>query len=275
MAPVSPDPAEAPADQYLDARPDPGKGLHRETPPISDRFAWRPEGSAATQSPASQLPPAAIRDAGNASARATPRGSRAGLFGLAVGTVLAIEGLLFAVKGYLPVPAGADTPPGRLFQSMTAMAGTGDLRLTDTLQAGAVSPRGVAVQENSPEKLLALANASLHAPGGARDVEEGAYWLKRYVAASLGEERLLRALTQLGSTYAEPASGTPDFARARQLWEFASAFSDPVAMCFLGALHEHGLGVAAEKKAALHWYARAKAAGGCPQLEEAIARVMP
>ena len=157
----------------------------------------------------------------------------------------------------------------------TAAAGSSDLRLNDVVHAGAVSPRGVAVQENNPDKLLALANASLHAPGAARDVEEGAYWLKRYIAASLGEERMLRALTQLGSAYAEPASGKPDFARARQLWEFASAFGDPVAMCFLGALHEHGLGVAAEKKAALHWYARAKSAGGCPQLEESIARVMP
>ena len=157
----------------------------------------------------------------------------------------------------------------------TAAAGSSDLRLNDVVHAGAVSPRGAAVQENNPDKLLALANASLHAPGAARDVEEGAYWLKRYIAASLGEERMLRALTQLGSAYAEPAGGTPDFARARQLWEFASAFGDPVAMCFLGALHEHGLGVAAEKKAALHWYARAKSAGGCPQLEESIARVMP
>lgn len=199
---------------------------------------------------------------------------RARLFGLIIGAVLAIETALFAVKGYLPTSAGADTTPGKISRT-TATAGSGDLRLADVLQAAAISPRGVAVKENHPEKLLALANASLHAPGAARDVEEGAYWLKRYIAASLSEEHMLRALTQLGSAYAEPSTGTPDFVRARQLWEFASTFGDPVAMCFLGTLHEHGLGVAAEKKAALHWYARAKSAGGCPQLEESIARVMP
>ncbi len=199
--------------------------------------------------------------------------SRARAFGLIIGTVLAIEAVLFAAKGYLPMSAGADPTPGRM--TRTSAVAAGDLRLKDLLQAGPASPRGVTVKESQPAKLLALANASLHAPGAARDVEEGAYWLKRYIAASLGEGQMLRALTQLGSAYAEPAIGTPDFVRARQLWEFASAFGDPVAMCFIGALYEHGLGVASEKKVALAWYARAKAAGSCPQLEASIARVMP
>ena len=274
MAPMHPDPLAVSANPFSDAPPEPGQRLQREASPLSDRFAWQPDEATTTQSPPPQQH-ATAPEARKATTGATPKGSRAGLFGLVVGTVLTIEVLLFAVKAYLPVPAGADTQPGRLIRTTLGTAGTAEWRLTDTLQAGAVSPRGIAVQENNPEKFLALANASLHAPGGARDAEEGAYWLKRYVAASLGEERMLRALTQLGTTYAEPPGGPPDFARARQLWEFASAFGDPVAMCFLGALHEHGLGVVAENKAALHWYARAKASGGCPQLEESIARVMP
>ena len=84
----------------------------------------------------------------------------------------------------------------------------------------------------------------------------------------------MRVLTQLGSVYAEPAAGrSPDYAKARQLWEIASAANDPVAMCFLGLLHENGLGVAADKKTALRWYERSKTTGGCPAVDESIARV--
>ena len=201
----------------------------------------------------------------------SPRG-RAGLVGLVVGTVLAIEALLFAVRGYLPTSAGAEPSSPKIARPGPS---GGDFRFLEALQAGPASPRGVAVTETNPEKLLSLANASLHASGAARDVEEGAFWLKHFISATFSDERMQRALTQLGSSYAEPASGAPDYAKARQLWEFASTFGDPVAMCFLGALSEHGLGVAAEKKSALHWYARAKSAGGCPHLEESIARVMP
>ena len=254
---------------------------------IADNIAWQPQvtrakatlpSTAQTSEPSSGQPiPGASEIAAAARRPAALPLSARGLLGLVVATVLAIEGLLFAVKGYLPTSAGADTSAGKPARTSaaSATAGMADARLFDTLQTAAASPRGVATKENNPEKLLAIADAHLHGSSGVRDVEEGAYWLRRYVAASLGEERMLRALTQLGSTYAEPVSGAPDYIRARQLWEFASQFGDPVAMCFLGALHEHGLGVQPEKKAALHWYARAKSAGGCPQLEESIARVMP
>ena len=196
---------------------------------------------------------------------------RAAFAGMVLASVLLIETALLAFRG---LPAGADAVMTGRSQRSPASNST-DLKLLELLQTPALSPRGVAARETSPDKLLALASASLHGQGSARDGEEGAYWLKRYVIASLGDERMLRALTQLGSTFAEPASGQADYARARHLWEFAGNLGDPVAMCFLGALFEHGLGVTAERKFALQWYARAKSAGGCPNVEEAIARVMP
>ena len=244
-------------------------------PAVADQIAWQSQGARPMEKRRPATPPAVA--AVQPPPARTPElpWSRRGLFAFIVGTLLAIEAVLFAVKSYLPTSAGADPSSSKAARTSFA-AGGAEPRPFDVLQTSPSSPRGVASKEANPDKLLALANASLHAPEGARDVEEGAYWLKRYIAASLGEERMLRALTQLGTTYADPASGTaPDYGRSRQLWEFAAGFGDPVAMCFLGALHEHGLGVAAEKKAALHWYARAKSAGGCPQLEESIARVMP
>ncbi len=274
--------------QTAPVRPDPVPEIPLRQPGETAEHDMRPSGAEApgARKLASHLEGTAdghTQDAGRRTSRpneaaavAVPSGatwsSRARVFGLIVGAVLAIESLLLGVKGYLPMAAGADPTPGKISRT-TVTAGAADLRLHDLLQASAVSPRGVTIKENNADKLLRLANASLHAKGSARDVEEGAYWLKRYIAASLGEEQLLRALTQLGSAYAEPANGRADFLRARQLWEFASTFGDPVAMCFLGALHEHGLGVVIERKAALAWYTRAKLAGGCPQIEDAIARV--
>ena len=259
------------ADQAWEEEPRPTRV---SGPAVADRIAWQPGVARPMAQGHSSVQPAAVAVQPPDRAPALPWSPRT-LFGFIVGTVLAIEAVLFAVKGYLPTSAGADPS---LARTRAGAGGTSDPRLSDVLQTPSSSPRGIAANESNPAKLLALANASLHAPGGARDADEGAYWLKRYIVASLGEDRMLRALTQLGSSYAEPAPGAgaaPDYARARQLWEFAASFGDPVAMCFLGALHEHGLGVSAEKKAALHWYARAKSAGGCPQLEESIARVMP
>ena len=110
--------------------------------------------------------------------------------------------------------------------------------------------------------------------GAARDTDEGGFWLKRYILGTLGDERTVRVLTQLGSVLRELAAGrSPDYAKARQLWEIASAANDPVATCFLGLLHENGLGVAADKKTALRWYERSKATGGRPAVDESIARV--
>ena len=37
--------------------------------------------------------------------------------------------------------------------------------------------------------------------------DEGGVWVKRYILGTLGDERTVRVLTQLGSVYAEPAAG--------------------------------------------------------------------
>jgi uncharacterized protein len=96
--------------------------------------------------------------------------------------------------------------------------------------------------------------------------------LKRYLQGALGDTRTLRALTHLGSAYAEPSGRAPDYAKARLVWELAGAAGDPVAMCMLGVVHENGFGVTKDAKRALAWYERAKKAGGCPDVEESLAR---
>lgn len=141
----------------------------------------------------------------------------------------------------------------------------------DTLAVGAISPRGASGASVSPSRALENANAQLTGP--SRDADEAGFWLRRYITQTLGNERTQRALTQLGSVYAEPSSGTPDYVKARLLWEIASASGDPVAMCFLGLLSENGLGGPADKKAALTWYERSKQSGGCPGVDDSIARV--
>ena len=61
--------------------------------------------------------------------------------------------------------------------------------------------------------------------------------------------------------------------KARMLWEISAANGDPVAMCFLGTLLEFGLGAPADRGKALDQYKRAKEFGGCPNADEAIARL--
>ncbi len=144
--------------------------------------------------------------------------------------------------------------------------------LFEALYPGPVSPRGVAANEISAAKALDMAQTYLQGAAGSRDADEGAFWLKRYLAGALGEDRNLRALTHLGSVYAKPTGRAPDYVKARMVWEMAGAFGDPVALCFVGALHENGLGVVRDSKKALQWYEAAKRTGGCPDVDASIAR---
>ena len=230
------------------------------------------------------------RMAGAPQAAATPRPARRsltaspiGLAALAVTGMLLAQGVtLFLLGGQIPGFGGkADTGAAATTgNSAVATANstlptgpTGDpTPLYDALSVGRTSPRGVSARDLDQNRVLELANARLHASGAARDTEEGQFWLKRYVVAGLGDDRTLRVLTQLGSIYAEPAGRAPDYVKARHLWELASAAGDPIAMCFLGMLHENGLGFAVDKGAALNWYERGKQSGGCPAVDEAIAR---
>lgn len=154
----------------------------------------------------------------------------------------------------------------------SAAAGAGkEPSLFDVLAAGSVSPRGVSAAGVDGAKALENANSLLQGPN--RDLEEGAFWLRRFLQSSLSDERTMRVLTQLGSAYAEPQGKAPDYVKARLLWEIASAAGDPVAMCFIGLMHENGLGTTLDRKTAMQWYERSKKAGGCPQLDDMIARV--
>lgn len=146
--------------------------------------------------------------------------------------------------------------------------------LAPLLSVGALSPQGLDTTAAPLQKLLEDADARLNGPETTRDKAEAAFLLRRYLATTLGDERTLWALTQLGTVYAEPANGAlPDYANARRLWELSGSLGDPVAMCFVAALHEHGLGVRADRESALGWYQRSKSAGGCRNVDAAIERV--
>lgn len=201
--------------------------------------------------------------------------------GAALSTAVVILGLfgLYSMstapaKPIVATPAvtqPAATTPGPAVRTLPDAAN--ELSLYDLLAPGATSPRGIPAKDVAPQKALELAHTAFLTPGGQRDPEEGAFWLRRYLATIGAEERTRRALTQLGSAYADSFNKNFDFARARQAWELASAFGDPVAMCFLGVMHENGLAGPVDKKVSLIWFERAKAAGGCPGLDEAITRV--
>lgn len=146
-------------------------------------------------------------------------------------------------------------------------------RLYDALASGAASPRGGSAADVGESKALARASQALGGP--ARDTGEASYWLKRYLAQALSDGQVARALTQLGSAQAD-ANGKPaDIVKARNLWEMASAAGDPVAMCFMGRLYEAGMSVPASKQEAYDWFARAKKAGGCAEVDDALARLRP
>jgi hypothetical protein len=209
---------------------------------------------------------------------------------VAMGAALFVLSRESSIRTVAPQPAGdaattvalAPPPSAPASAPATGRAGTpADTAATaspaapqlmfDTLAVGAISPRGASGAGVSPSRALENANAQLTGP--SRDADEAGFWLRRYITQTLGNDRTQRALTQLGSVYAEPSSGAPDYVKARLLWEIASASGDPVAMCFLGLLSENGLGGPADRKAALSWYERSKQSGGCPGVDDSIARV--
>ncbi len=186
-----------------------------------------------------------------------------------VAGVVLVQGIwLLVSNGQIPNPAASIAAIER-----TTATGPPADTLFEALVSGTTSPRSVNARDVSGVRALETAQTLLLAPDGSRDTEEGAFWLKRYLQGAIGDERTLRALTHLGSSYAEPSGRPPDYAKARLVWEMAGALGDPVALCLLGVVHENGLGGSRDKKNALLWYERAKKAGGCPDIDESIARV--
>lgn len=154
-----------------------------------------------------------------------------------------------------------------------AAADTAAASFSDLLTVAAVSPRGRSAADVDLPTALKLADESLHLRTGGPDQVEASFWLRKSIALSVGTPQLTWTLTQLGTLYAQPVSGAADYGKARLLWELAGASGDAMALCFLGALYEHGLGVKRSNREALGYYQRAKARGGCTDVDSAIARV--
>lgn len=156
------------------------------------------------------------------------------------------------------------TKPAAAPETLTTLSGI--------LAVPEVSTQGE--EAGSVDLAEALKRADKHLAGSTDgDKQEARFWLRRALALGLGDQRLVWALTQLGTIYAAPASGAPDYAAARTLWELAAAQGDPVALCFLASLHEHGLGTDRNEVRALVLYRNAKAHGGCRSIDQSIARL--
>ena len=151
--------------------------------------------------------------------------------------------------------------------------GKSESTLYGTLRAGPLSPQGQKASGVDTKAALQRADRELHTTNSPTDKREAAFWLKHYLVGTIGDARTLWALTQLGTIYADPNGKSHDYNKARMLWELSASMGDPIALCFLGNLHEFGYGVRADKQLALRWYQRAKEAGGCKSLDQAIARV--
>jgi hypothetical protein len=190
-----------------------------------------------------------------------PRSRWRGLAAVAAAAAAMLAGV--AVLGPFSGPAEtSQSAIGRVERSML-----------ETLAPASVSPAGARALAADRSTALERADALLNPAVGRRNTAEAAYWLRQHLATTLGDPRNTWALTQLGSTLAEPTDGEPDLAGARRLWEIAGAYGDPIALCFLGKMHELGLGVPPDRGRALANYRRAKAAGGCPDADAAITRL--
>ena len=210
--------------------------------------------------PAPESPPATISQMRAPSGRSVTAGSAA-----AMAVAVLIAGQIVALRaldlGISKRSAGIEATTRRVAAENLGNALAGMPSVYEVLAAGPKSPRGTAADGVSPARSLQLAHALLHGPEAGRDPEEAIFWLKRYVGGTAGAEHSRIALTQLGSAYAQPVRGQRDFASAKVVWELASAMGDPVAMCFLAAMHEQGLGIPVAPALAGTWYERAAAAG--------------
>lgn len=170
----------------------------------------------------------------------------------------------WAMTGRLPFAGGGDAP-------VPAAASANAPSLAALVAVPPTSVRGVDARSVDLSRALELADINLHGSDG--DKAEAQYWLRRALALGLADRRLVWAMTQLGTLYATPLQGEPEYDKARMLWQLAAAESDPVALCFLAALNEHGLGGTRDPVEALELYRRAKAKGGCRDVDSAIARL--
>jgi hypothetical protein len=185
----------------------------------------------------------------------------AGLAGIAAAAVLA---LLLVYPRVTGGGEGIQTAAPALSAKTT---------LADAFTVSTQSPRGEIATDVDLPTALRLADHNLHGIDRPVDRAEAEFWLRKALSLTAGHSQLRWAMTQLGTLKAEPVTGPPDYGKARLLWEISAANGDPIAMCFLGTLLEHGLGIAADRAKALEYFKRAKDAGGCPNSDEAVARL--
>lgn len=186
----------------------------------------------------------------------------AGAAGLAAAVILAV---LAVRNGSLPFPTAGGVAPAGASLSKTTLA--------DAFLAGTQSPRGEIATDVDLPTALRLADYNLHGIDRPVDRAEAEFWLKKAMSLTASHSQLRWAMTQLGTLSAEPVAGPPDYDKARMLWEISAANGDPVATCFLGTLLEFGLGAPADRTKALEAFKRSKELGGCPNTDEAIARL--
>lgn len=274
-------------------------------PPLPDFYPGKKTGTSAVPAPrlAANPPPATppplpVRAQATASARAVaPSGAPHSLpahtpkfltrqeeqarspymFQRAFGLGFLVAGLLaiastFALRGGGDVAGLLTSPASQSTATKAAEHPSTLTTLSSILAVPDVSTRGEQATLIDLAGALKKADQSLAGTSSA-DKAEAKYWLRRSLALGLGEQRLVWAMTQLGTLYASPATGAPDYASARALWEVAAAQGDPIAMCFLASLHEHGLGVARDEVRALVLYRNAKTHGGCRNVDQSIARL--
>lgn len=185
-------------------------------------------------------------------------------FGLGFLVALLLAGLsVFALRGDLGFG-----PSQAAVETVSPAAS-----LSTIIDVPNVSVRGVPASDIAFADALKRADGNLYSSDSANDKAEAKFWLRKSVGMGLGDPKLVWALTQLGTLYASPAVGAPDYQSARSLWELASANGDPVALCFLASLHEHGLGVEQDRGKALNLYRKSKARGGCRDVDVAVARL--
>lgn len=142
------------------------------------------------------------------------------------------------------------------------------------LAVEARSPFGVPSAGVSTQRAMELAENHLRGLNGAAQSRlEANYWLKHALGPVLRDPSLTWALSQLGSVYAAPDVGLPDFKAASTAWQIAASLGDPVAHCFLARMYELGTGVEKDPETARRLYGLALTAGGCPGLMQALGRL--
>ena len=147
------------------------------------------------------------------------------------------------------------------------------LSVAGRVAVGTVSPLGQDARGVDADTALHLANQHRRGIAGEHNAAEAAFWARHALTRSLDTDRMRWALTQAGAGFVQDGERRPDYAKARLVWEIAADLGDPVALCFLADLHEHGLGVTADKATALALVLKAKAAGGCRGIDATIERL--